>query len=322
MEIRMESNTDCDINYVVVRIDGKILKQKNSYGNQINTANPRNTPDDIAVIYEKGVAVPYSITYRLESVKTVSVVSDPYGKYKTYLKDMGFYDGAIDEAYDDEFRRALICFQKAYGSRQGYSQVVDISGGIPASLKNWIQDVGAAFYTNLHNGKSTAAMKALGVESSDFEKKRNFARIWTFLEKGMGCTAHQAAGALGNIMQESNFSSLSENSVRGTIGILQWKGNRRKYLINFTEKHGYNEKNMGIQLAYFKYEVSSTWGKDHLGMYAQNSNWVDGWKKFMADCKTDYDKAAVNFMNKIEGADGQQEAERRLYAKQIYSAIK
>lgn len=277
--------------------------------------------NDTAVIYEKGV-VPDSRTYSSATVKAVSSTSDPYGKYKTYLKDMGFYDGAIDEVYNDEFRRALVCFQKAYGSRQGYSQVTDVSGGISASLKNWIQEVGAAFYTNLHNGKSTAAMKALGVDIN-FEKKQNFARIMTFFEKGMNCTTHQVAGILGNIMQESGFNPLSENPVRGTIGILQWKNERRAVLYDFAIKNGYtDEKNMGIQLAYFKYEVSNTWKTDCTGGYAQNSHLVDGWKEFMADCKTSYDKVAVNFLNKIECAQNQQEAERRAYAKLIYNAIK
>lgn len=323
MKIRTSSNRNYDLNPTVTQISDKILNRQSSYKPSTNIANRNSAINDTAAIYEKNTVAPDFCTYSPASVKAAASGSDTYGKYKTYLADMGFYNGAIDETYGDGFKNALVCFQKAYGSRGGYSQVVDVSGGIPISLKNWIQEVGAAFYTNLHNGRSTAAMKALGIESTDFEKKRNFARILTFLEKGMGCTTHQAAGVLGNIMQECRFNPLSENKLTGTIGILQWKDGRRQYLKNFAQTNGYSdEKNMGIQLAYFKYELSSTWGKDHLGKYAQNSHLVVAWKEFMADCKTDYDKAAVYFLNKIEGAQDQQKTERRTYAKLIYNAIK
>lgn len=323
MKIRVTASNNYGLNNASAQAGGKIPNQQNLYETRTNIENPRNIRGDTAVIYEKGTGtMSDSFTYSYTSVKAVSSASDPYGKYKTYLSDMGFYEGAIDEVYDDEFRRALVCFQKAYGSRQGYSQVVDISGGIPASLKKWIQEVGAAFYTNLHNGKSTAAMKALGIEGMNFEKKRSFARILTFLEKGMGCTAHQAAGVLGNIMEESGFSPKSVNATSGALGILQWNNERKEYLRYFAEKHGYDEKNMGIQLAYFKYELSSTWGKDHLGRYAQNSTWVDGWKELIDTAQNDYNKASDIFYYKIEEPNNYTDAVRRSHAQLIYNAIK
>lgn len=108
--------------------------------------NGKKDMTDIAVIYEKGGVSAASI-YGTYQIKTASA-ADTYGKYQTYLKDLGFYNGAIDGAYRDEFKRALVCFQKAYGSDYKVDQVYDVSSGISDSLKNWIQKVGAAYYTN------------------------------------------------------------------------------------------------------------------------------------------------------------------------------
>lgn len=276
--------------------------------------------ENVAAIYEKSEPE-NTFIYSAQQVKAASA-ADTYGKYQTYLKDLGFYNGAIDGVYGDEFKKALVCFQKAYGSDYKVDKVLDVSSSMPDSLKNWIQKVGAAYYTNYANGKATAAMKALNISSSETEKKQNFARIMTFLEKGIGCTTNQIAGILGNVMQESEFKPAAIRPSSGAFGIFQWTPPRRDYLDDFAANFGYDSDNIGVQLAYFKYEVSSTWGTDCLGGYASNSHLVTGWKELMNEAKTDYNKASDIFYEKIEAPEDGTDVKRRAYAKAIYNAIK
>ncbi len=272
---------------------------------------------DIAAVYTPSEPDAYAV-YNSQAVKSAEINPKLIGKMKVYLKDMGFYNGEMGGTVTEELKKSLISFQRAYLSPTNFD---NLKNGISVFLIGKVDEVGAAYYTNYSDGRATAALKALGVTDPSAEIKKNFARIWTFLDKGMSCTTDQIAGILGNVMQECRFNELSENKTTGAFGIFQWKADRRSYLEHFASEYGGDSKNIGTQLAYFRYEVSVTWGKDHLGRYAQNSHLVDGWKEFMRDCTTNYDTAAVDFMKKIEGTKAN-EAERRVYAKAICNAIK
>lgn len=187
-------------------------------------------------------------------------------------------------------------------------------------LRSYIEDVGTAYYTNLSNSRLNDALRKLEFDSTNIgEGKKNFARIKTFLEKGMGCTKFQVAGIMGNIKQECSFNPKTENST-GAFGILQWKKERRAFLEDFALKGGYSYKSMGVQLAYFRYEVSATWKTDCLGGYAQNSDIVDGWRKFKSDYQHDFYGASDYFQDHVICYERERE-NRRNYSSIIYQAI-
>lgn len=288
------------------------VHRKTGYKKMSETAKP-----DIAAVYVQGETDIYAV-YSPASVKSTEINPGLVGKMKTYLRDMGFYNGEMGGAVTEELKKSLICFQQAYLSPTNFDT---LKNGISAFLINKVDEIGAAFYTNYSNGKAAAALKALGLTNPSAEIKQNFARIWTFLDKGMKCTTQQIAGVLGNVMQECRFNHQAENS-KGALGIFQWKDERRAYLEHFASEYGHNFKSIGTQLAYFRYEVSAAWGKDHLGLYAQNSHLVDGWKEFMRDGKDDYNKASDIFCLKIEEPRDGTDLIRRKYSEAIYNAIK
>ncbi|MBD5157838.1 MAG: hypothetical protein HDT13_09415 [Butyrivibrio sp.] len=255
-------------------------------------------------------------TYSVNSIQGTSDYA-AIAKAKAYLGDMGFYDSKL-EGYNDELKKALKCFQNAYLGGQTYN----VENGIPSGLQNKIQDIGAAYYTNLTNSRLNDALKKLGFNSTNSaEAKQNFARIWTFLEKGMGCNKYQIAGIMGNIMQESNFSPKTTNST-GAVGILQWKRERRGYLESYASKNGYSSAdNMGIQLAFFRYEVNRIWGKGDIDENAPNSDIVEGWKTIKNEYKSNYFGVSDYFKDHIEGCTDNSYQVRRNYSSIIYQAI-
>lgn len=270
-----------------------------------------------AAVYEKGEAYDFG-TYNVNSVQSTALPEGALNsKMKTYLNALGFYDGEMGGSYTESFKTALKCFQKAYFGAVIYS----VNNKVVDKLREKIEDVGTAYYTNFANSKLNNAIKKLGFDSTNSaEGKINFARIQTFLEKAMGCNKFQTAGIMGNIMQESWFFPTSVNS-DGAFGILQWKSNRREFLDDFAKKNGCSPENIGLQFAYFRYEVSRNWGTDCLGGYAQNSHLVDSWKTLKNEYKSNYFGVSDYFKANIEECPDKSGQIRRNYSSIIYQAI-
>lgn len=312
-----------------IKIDGD--EYNNSYDRYLHTGQNRQGKDPLtgekstaesgavfpetAAVYEKGEAYDFG-TY---SANAVQAATDSYtiSKMRAYLNELGFYDGEMGGGYTKELKTALKCFQNAYRGGQTYN----VENGIPSGLQNKIQDIGTAYYTNLANSKLNDALKRLGFDNTNLgEGKKNFARIQTFLEKAMGCNKYQVAGIMGNIMLESWFFPTSDNG-DGAYGILQWRGPRRGYLESYALKNGYSfADKMGIQLAFFRYEVSRTWGKGDVDEGARNSELVENWNILKNEHKLSFYDVSDFFMEKIEGTDDDQQA-RRDYSSIIYQAI-
>ncbi len=312
-----------------IKIDGN--EYNNSYDRYLNTGQKRQEQSPLtdekstaekgvgfpetAAVYEKGEAYDFG-TY---SANSVQAATDSYtiSKMRAYLNELGFYDGEMGGGYTEELKTALKCFQNAYLGGQTYN----VENGIPSGLQNKIQDIGTAYYTNLANSKLSDALKRLRFDSTNSaEGKKNFARIQTFLEKAMGCNKYQTAGIMGNLMQESWFFPTSDNG-SGAFGILQWRGPRRGYLESYASKNGYSSTDkMGIQLAFFRYEVSRTWGKGDVDEGARNSELVENWNILKNEHKLSFYDVSDFFMEKIEGTDDAQQA-RRDYSSIIYQAI-
>ena len=314
-----------------MKIDGD--EYNNSYAQYLHTGQNRNAQSPLtddksafkigvrfpenAVVYEKGESYDFG-TYNANSVQLTALPENAINsKMKTYLSVLGFYDGEMGGSYTESFKAALKCFQKAYFGAVIYS----VNNKVVDKLREKIESVGTAYYTNLANSKLNDAIKKLGFDSTNSaEGKANFARIQTFLEKAMGCNKFQTAGIMGNIMQESWFFPTSDNG-DGARGILQWKDNRRKFLDDFAKKNGCSSENIGLQFAYFRYEVSSNWGTDCLGGYAQNSNLVDSWKTLKNEYKSNYFGVSDYFKAHIEECPDNSTQIRRKYSGIIYQAI-
>ncbi len=313
-----------------IKIDGD--EYNNSYDRYLHTGQNRQGQDPLtgekstaesgagfpetAAVYEKGEAYDFG-TY---SANAVQAATDSYtiSKMRAYLNELGFYDGEMGGGYTEELKTALKCFQNAYLGGQTYN----VENGIPSGLQNKIQDIGTAYYTNLANSKLNDALKRLGFDSTNSaEGKKNFVRIQTFLEKAMGCNKYQVAGIMGNIMQESWFFPTSDNG-DGAYGILQWRDERKGYLKTYASKNGYSSADkMGIQLAFFRYEMSRTWGKGDIDEGAPNSELVKNWNILKNEHKHSFYDVSDFFKDHIEECPDESTQARRDYSSIIYQAI-
>ncbi|MCM1307674.1 MAG: phage tail tip lysozyme [Butyrivibrio sp.] len=314
MEIRMGeysgiNSTPCPTNAVQTNEDSAVKV--------VAGVNGTLDSEAVAVIYEKSGRTE-SNTYSVDSVQAAIPEGALNSKMKTYLKDLGFYNGELGSEYTEEFKKALKCFQNAYFGAVIYS----VNNKVLEKLQEKIESVGAAYYTNYTNNKLTDALKKLGFANPTTENKQNFARIQTFLEKGMGCNKYQTAGIMGNIMQESGFSPKAVNSKSGAFGIIQWNGIRKTYLNKYASKNGYSSAdNMGIQFAYFRYEMSRTWRKGDIDENAPNSDLVKNWNTIKNEYKPSYYAVSDFFKDNIEGCNDNTYQIRRNYSSIIYQAI-
>lgn len=275
-------------------------------------------PETAAAVYEKREPSNFGI-YSVNTIQSTGLSESALNsKMKSYLSDLGFYSGEMGGGYTEEFRKALKCFQKAYFGAVWYS----VDSKVTDSLQREIETAGTIYYRNLTNSKLNDALKKLGFGSNPaISVKQNFARIQTFFERAMGCNKYQAAGIMGNIKQESNFDPKSDNG-DGAFGILQWRDERKRYLKTFAAKNGYSSfGNMGIQLAFFRYEVSRYWGKGDVEENAGNSHLVDGWNTLKNQYKYSFYDVSDYFKKNIEGCKDESEQIRRDYSSIIYQAI-
>ncbi len=309
MEIKTGTYVYNDLNYTSFRPGQSEHKQENSGANGVNCSEP------VAVIYEKSEPSELS-AYRVNSVQAAISESALNSKMKTYLKDLGFYNGEMGGGYTEEFKKALKCFQNAYFGAEWYS----VSDKVVSGLQREIENAGTIYYKNYTNSKLTDALKKLGFTNPSTEDKQNFARIRTFFERAMGCNKYQVAGIMGNIKQESCFSPKTVNSESGAFGIIQWNGVRKTYLNEYASKNGYSADNMGIQLAFFRYEMTKIWGKGDIDEKAPNSVLVKSWSTLKNEYKYTFYDVSEFFQDTIERYKAERE-QRKNYSSIIYQAI-
>lgn len=76
-----------------------------------------------------------------------------------------------------------------------------------------------------------------------------------FVEKG-GMTPEQAAGVVGNLIQESQLNPLVKPNHLGTFGIAQWLGERKVNFFNWAGENKRNKWDLETQLDYILHEMA------------------------------------------------------------------
>lgn len=97
-------------------------------------------------------------------------------------------------------------------------------------------------------------------DSSNIDGDSNAEKLFKFLV-GKGLTATQAAGIIGNVMQESgggtfNINPDSLNKDSGAFGIVQWTSTRKTRLIQYAKDNNKPENDLGIQMDFLWKELN------------------------------------------------------------------
>lgn len=124
-------------------------------------------------------------------------------------------------------------------------------------------------------------------------------------DKGLNDKA--IAGVMGNIQQESNFSTTAKNSSSGAYGLFQWTGSRKKGLENYAKSNGGSADDINTQLNYFWNELETTESKTKDILI--NSNY---------DSASDYAEA---FEKSFERSGGSALDKRKTYAENILGSL-
>lgn len=146
--------------------------------------------------------------------------------------------------------------------------------------------------------KSAGSAKAENVSDSPEMQAMKF-----FVSNGF--TVSQAAGIVGNFMQESSMNPEAVNPKSGAYGIGQWLGDRQDKLYAFAKNTGGDARSLATQLAYALYELNGTEG------YAKS--------KILSSGATPED-AAVAADTYYERSEGTTTWDREVYARQVYDA--
>lgn len=188
-------------------------------------------------------------------------------------------------------------------------------------------------YTDLmgliEEGKLDEVFKEIGV--NDNVQATTFALTWTFLQEGMGLNAIQAAGVMGNIAQESRFSttnaqdkdekgnplypgidnpeysySVEESGI--TYGLFQWKYHTRKRnLLEISKEMGMSVGNINVQFRCIRSESKS------------EQFYISEWNQLKA-CES-YEEATRIVFDEIEECEDNSLETRKRYSREIYITI-
>ena len=158
---------------------------------------------------------------------------------------------------------------------------------------------------------------------------KNLALTWTFLVKGMGLDEIQAAGAMGNIMQESYFCPTNANNYYNNgqfsavddsnydfdaypgaaYGLIQWlDSSRRSNLKDVASEMGLNVSDINAQFACIRDESEDSY-------YCKN-----GWTNLTTS--STIASATQIFKDEIEICNDDSLSDRINYANIIYNALK
>ena len=271
------------------------------------------------VIYEHETEpTPQSYIYTKEQIMGTTANTENL-QFQNNLKILGFYSGSVatdGNLGSAESLRAIKNFQRVYG--------LPINGGSNEETRAKLNEV-ITFYNNTLNDPelSTVAQIVSGYKDySESVVKADVARTWTFLRAGMGLTAKQAAGVMGNIMRESgasptnaNNGKMGVNKLRDTnyvysvddgiaYGIIQWLGSRKQGLLDMAQTMGSNVSDCNVQFAYLRSELES-------------SSYKTAWNKITGT--DDIETAAKAFCSGVEGIGW--ESIRLQYANKVYNAL-
>lgn len=98
-----------------------------------------------------------------------------------------------------------------------------------------------------------------GVINNGFSGSNNVQIAFNFLNGKDGIKPYQAAGLVGNFMQESgvNLNTSALNSI-GAFGIAQWLGGRKDRLIDYATSQGKEATDLKIQLEFVMIELNGS----------------------------------------------------------------
>lgn len=288
------------------------------YSNNANVKNIKASDERKDVVYSHDDEIKYNGKDGIVVVKPTA--KDPYENYhvQSKLEALGFYNGPMDgNLKSDISRNAISLFQKVYG--------LSSNGDYNSSTKTKLEKAMIS-YSCITTGKGTKELKKS--YSLDDREVVNMARTWAFFRVGMGLTAKQSAGIMGNFLEESRFSS---DNARDTVypgdhnsnytfksddgvayGIIQWlDSNRKAGLLNKANELGLAVSDINAQFAFLRQEMTSSVNGDASRKYY--------WEKFVATQK-EVEGTCDAFRKYIEGTNEAKDA-RRKKGKDIYEAF-
>ncbi len=126
--------------------------------------------------------------------------------------------------------------------------------------------------------------------------------------RGFGYNKIAACGIMGNIEQESSFDTTARNSY-GYMGLCQWDPDGRwPALVEYARKNGWDPYDAGAQLNFMYYE-------------ATNTRYPDACSPENMNTMATPEDAAMEWLQWFEGALGQEESNRKKYARKYYDTF-
>ena len=210
--------------------------------------------------------------------------TDTHGAQNVILDDIASVDKFMEAMC--EYEKNKITNLKENYEKNGYTVQIIHSG-------KQVKDV------DVSSGNQTIATGGSEFNGATHETIRY---CWSKIVAN-GYTDIVAAGFIGNLCQET--SGINPNAGSSHYGIVQWSDDRRTNLINWCTSHGYDWSSLDGQLNFaIKAELKSRLG-DRRHKILKKSQTVT--------FATDY--ICVYY----EGAEGQQQPERRKYAQNAYN---
>ena len=181
-----------------------------------------------------------------------STGADPNGMFDAFGQSFGFFRGLRDERRDKEaFNKFADGLAQQQSPRPQPMSLASLGQNQPQQRP--LQTYAPQEPTD---APTQRIQSALG-ETGDREKQAMQFYI------GKGYTPHQAAGIVGNLIQESNLNTGALNPGDGadgsnSVGIGQWNGPRAQALHAFAQQNGADPSDFNTQLAFVEHELNGS----------------------------------------------------------------
>ena len=218
-------------------------------------------------------AISTALYYKNHNILSKGQSSTAVANLQSDLISLGFLSGKADGAFGARTEEAVKAFQRKYN--------LTVDGLAGSGTRNKIAEVKKGSTPtptptpNPGNGTGTVRNVPINTNyKNNSVNQTNADHVYSALINA-GFTKEAAAGVMGNLDVEHAFST-DWSGDQGSVGIAQWRGDRKTNLENYAKNLGKDATDIAVQTAFMiESDMKSRLGEDGLNKLKTMTDYID-----------------------------------------------
>ena len=249
-------------------------------------------------------AINQTVKYKNQKILSKGQISDDVRTLQTNLKKLGYLSGTVDGVFGTDTESAVKAFQKANGLTQDGLAGETTRNKITSIVKN-SSETTETEKTGENSGNNSTSIagtsRNVGIDASykyTGSYRENAEYVWGELLKA-GFSKEAAAGVMGNLTIEHGFNTSWEGD-QGSVGIVQWRGNRKDGLVKYAKEQNMSETSIITQTKYLiEVDMPNRIGSDAFEKLKKMGDFIDA-----TDYFCDKVESPSSYKNKTDWENG------------------